>query len=297
MCKEIEFSFIIPHKNCPNLLKRCVDSIPVRDDVQIIVVDDNSDEGKKPIIDRKEVEVILLDSEHSKGAGRARNVGLKYAHGKWLLFADADDYYTEDINVILNKYANDEITDMVILNAQQVDEYGNISSLSINRYISNYLKHRFYSEKVIRYGLWTPWSRMVKKELVDKYSLKYEEVPTGNDMMFCLYCSKYSKTIDVEKTIVYNYLKPTGRSLTNSYSKEMSSIKPKVDRTFRRRTFYKGVNYAFHPSHIRSRYIAYKTNKKFLRLYNTCLREYSYSFFEDIINHIRIQIGRMLRIL
>ena len=87
------YTIIIPHKNCPDLLKRCVDSIPVRDDVQIIVVDDNSDEDKKPSIERKGMEVVLLDASSSKGAGRARNVGLKHAKGKWLLFADADDYY------------------------------------------------------------------------------------------------------------------------------------------------------------------------------------------------------------
>ena len=48
MTKEYTYSFIIPHKNCPNLLQRCVDSIPERDDVQVIVVDDNSDADKKP---------------------------------------------------------------------------------------------------------------------------------------------------------------------------------------------------------------------------------------------------------
>lgn len=89
---NISFSFIIPHKNCPDLLQRCVDSIPDRDDVQIIVVDDNSDDEKKPAIYRRDVEIVLLDAEHSKGAGRARNEGLKHAKGKWLLFADADDY-------------------------------------------------------------------------------------------------------------------------------------------------------------------------------------------------------------
>ena len=97
------YTIIIPHKNCPDLLKRCVDSIPVRDDVQIIVVDDNSDEDKKPSIERKGMEVVLLDASSSKGAGRARNVGLKHAKGKWLLFADADDYYTDNLSKFLDK--------------------------------------------------------------------------------------------------------------------------------------------------------------------------------------------------
>ena len=44
--KEINYSFIIPHKNIPDLLQRCLDSIPRREDIQIIVVDDNSDLDK-----------------------------------------------------------------------------------------------------------------------------------------------------------------------------------------------------------------------------------------------------------
>ena len=38
----IIYSIIIFHKNCPDLLQRCLDFIPCREDLQIIVVDDNS---------------------------------------------------------------------------------------------------------------------------------------------------------------------------------------------------------------------------------------------------------------
>lgn len=37
-----KYSIIIPHKNTIHLLERCVDSIPRRKDIQIIVVDDDS---------------------------------------------------------------------------------------------------------------------------------------------------------------------------------------------------------------------------------------------------------------
>lgn len=50
-----------------------MDSIPECDDVQVIVVDDNSEEGKMPSLKgRKNLQVILLDKSQSKGAGRAR---------------------------------------------------------------------------------------------------------------------------------------------------------------------------------------------------------------------------------
>ena len=46
MENKIIFSLIIPHKNIPSLLQRCLDSIPVREDLEIIILDDNSDSDK-----------------------------------------------------------------------------------------------------------------------------------------------------------------------------------------------------------------------------------------------------------
>ncbi len=51
---ELNYSFIIPHYNTSDLLQRLIDSIPQREDVEIIVVDDNSDDGKKANITRSD---------------------------------------------------------------------------------------------------------------------------------------------------------------------------------------------------------------------------------------------------
>ena len=74
------FSIIIPHRNCPSLLQRCLDSIPVREDVQVIVVDDNSDLtivdfNRFPGFDREDVTIVY--TKEGKGAGHARNIGLE----------------------------------------------------------------------------------------------------------------------------------------------------------------------------------------------------------------------------
>lgn len=69
------YSIIIPHKNIPTLLRRCLDSIPKRNDVQIIVVDDNSDPGmvdfsKFPGLNETNIEVYF--TKEGKGAGYAK---------------------------------------------------------------------------------------------------------------------------------------------------------------------------------------------------------------------------------
>ena len=73
--KNICFSFIIPHKNNPTLLQRCVNSIPSRDDIQIIIVDDNSD---PKIVDWNALKfnasnLDIVFAKENKGAGYARN--------------------------------------------------------------------------------------------------------------------------------------------------------------------------------------------------------------------------------
>jgi len=42
-----QFSIIIPHKEIPDLLMRCLKSIPVSEDIQVIVVDDNSSDADR----------------------------------------------------------------------------------------------------------------------------------------------------------------------------------------------------------------------------------------------------------
>lgn len=237
----IVYSFIIPHKNCPVLLNRCLDSIPIRDDVQIIVVDDNSDVDKKPTLSRQDVELVLLDEEHSKGAGRARNVGMEKALGKWLLFADADDYYTDFLPKLLDKYADDNQTDIVYLNARRIDDHGKKKPLKINRLINNYLKGRKGAEADLRFGVWTPWTRMVKRELVFNHHLSFEELPAGNDVMFGLNASLCAKTIAAEKSIVYNYYQWPTLSITGKIRKGL--VDEFLYGRFHKITFYEKVGY------------------------------------------------------
>ncbi len=300
MSRDIVYSIIIPHKNSPVLLDRLLDSIPLRNDLQIIVVDDNSNQDKRPIIKREETTLIQLEEGEACGAGNARNVGLTYAKGKWLLFADADDSYTDYLTTVLDKYADDDETDMVILNARGCKEDGNYALLRQNIYANNFLKGRFYSEKVIRYGFWNPWSRMVKRELVEKYHIKFEQVPFANDMMFCLNCSKYAHKILVEKDFVYNYFMPVGRSITDNNRKKLSNIEVAIDNAKRQTAFYEGVNYLFKPSHI-AYLLRPNIDKKAINEYRSkyfeLLREKDVSLVKDSYYFVIFLIGRLFKII
>lgn len=126
----INYSIIIPHYNIPDLLMRCLKSIPVREDVQVIVVDDCSPDAgtyieRYPELSRPYLE--FYSTEKGGSEGRARNIGLKHAKGKWLIFADADDFFNFCFESILDSY-KDGCSDLIIFNANSVDSDYYISS-------------------------------------------------------------------------------------------------------------------------------------------------------------------------
>lgn len=203
MNHNIKYSIIIPHRNIPNLLQRCLDSIPERDDTQIIIVDDNSDSAKVdfrnfPGIGRPNAEIYY--TKEGNGAGYARNVGLSHAIGEWLIFADADDYFTEDFNAILDKYKESNF-DIVFFNAESrySDNISQIAnrSLDLNRYIK---------EKNIvnlRYHFYPPWCKLIRRRIQTMHSILFSETMAANDVIFSINVAYYANSFKIEDVIGY----------------------------------------------------------------------------------------------
>lgn len=196
------YSIIIPHKNIPQLLQRCLDSIPRRDDVQIIVVDDNSDPSivdfdHFPGVGDKHVEVYF--TKEGKGAGYARNLGLKHAKGKWLLFADADDFFTAGLDSLMNKYTDSEY-DIIFFNAES--RYSDSlepaqRSIRVNHFIlcENIQK--------LKYQFYPPWCKIIKRELQYKNKIYFSETMAANDVVFSVKSGFFCKSCQIDHTIGY----------------------------------------------------------------------------------------------
>lgn len=231
----INYSFIIPHHNSPELLNRCLASIPEREDIQIIVVDDNSKEDKKPCMNRQGVEVIYIDAQHTKGAGRARNVGMSKATGKWLLFADCDDYYEEGFLDVLDVYEDKDV-DVLYFNFNVKDSNGicNAPDNSLQKLVSSYLGDDQQLLQ-IKYRNNAPWDKMVKCSFVKEHNMYFEEVVNGNDVLFSLFVAYYSDNVMVEPKKLYNYIKNTN-SLTNK-KQSVAEIQCRVDHIIKHNAF------------------------------------------------------------
>ena len=211
MCRKIVFSVIIPHKNVPHLLQRCLNSIPRREDIQIIVVDDNSDADKVdfvnfPGINDPFVEVVFGKNEDGrKGAGYARNLGLEQAKGKWLLFADADDFFTENAFDYLFAYVDSEHEIIYYkVTSCYSDTYKKANrDKGVNSLIDNYVHKIKKSEDKIRYRHLPPWCKMIQLKLIRRESIRFEEVIAANDRMFSIYSGHLSHSVMAIDKVIY----------------------------------------------------------------------------------------------
>lgn len=267
------FSVIIPHKNSPKLLQRCLDSIPHRDDIQIIVVDDNSDEDKVnfsrfPGLDDKYVEVYL--TKEGKGAGYARNVGLSHAKGKWLLFADADDFFTK--NAFEYLFANSEWTDDIVyfkVTSCYSDTYEKAGrDKGVNSLMDNYIQKTKYSEDNLRYRHLPPWGKMIKCDFINKNNIRFEEVSAANDRMFSILSGHSAHTVGIINEHLYCVTVNKGSiahtlSLNNLTSKYITTLRCNQ---YVRKVGKSNCQYSILPDLLLSRKLGFTVFLKFIKL-------------------------------
>jgi glycosyltransferase involved in cell wall biosynthesis len=209
------FSIIIPHFNSIESLKNLVKTIPNRDDLEIIIIDDNSDS----MHDVHEVNHYSLikrfkNNSNNKGAGACRNIGLTHATGQWLIFADADDYF---LDCAFNKIETTLGSDLDIIYFSPmskclITEQDSDRHLFYQELVQNYLTN---NDPVIRYRFSVPWSKVYSSEFIAKYGILFDEVLASNDVMFSLKSGHLAQNICVTQESIYCVTRGKGTLTVN----------------------------------------------------------------------------------
>lgn len=219
------YTIIIPHYNIPQLLERCVASIPIREDTQIIVVDDCSPDSTDLLaIIRRLKQRDNLEFYRTKqggSAGRARNLGLDHALGKWLIFADADDFFDQSLSENLDKYLNAG-EDVLYFNFRSVlsDDISQISTREsdYNKFFEQYDKD--HNEDNFRFLYCTPWGKMIKRALIENNKIRFDETRYANDAMFAVLVGCKAKSILPVNECLY-VLTERGGSLASNFCRKV----------------------------------------------------------------------------
>ena len=94
-------SVIVPAYRCEKTVEKSIRSALRQSlrEIEVIVVDDGSDDGTLPILERLQAEdarVQVIALSENDGVANARNRGVSAARADWIAFLDSDDVWSAD---------------------------------------------------------------------------------------------------------------------------------------------------------------------------------------------------------
>ena len=223
---------IIPHRNDLLRLRRLLSSIELQShdlgDIEVVVVDDRSSIDQKP--HRLQDNYAFLECLESKGqnAGDARNLGLSYAKGQWIVFADSDDYFVNFSQLLTSAKNLSNDVDLVYFDVSS--EHDGTSNMSSRHLKYSMLLYEFIQNPKldnIRYQHSVPWGKLVKCNLIKGKGLEFDSLLASNDICFSLKAGVFARRIDYIESVHYVVTESEG-TLTSSLNARKSRARLKA---------------------------------------------------------------------
>lgn len=208
-------SIIIPVYNAQEYIKKCVASFLVGSyqNIEILLIDDGSADSSLEVmraLEKENSEKIIVYTQKNCGVARTRNKGIIYATGKYIMFADNDDYVDEDYVERLVREIEKGDYDYIVSSFRRVDKRGKV------------LYQKMYKDTPWTYYMFeTPWAKIFNREFLLKNEIKYMNVPVGEDIYFSICANWKSKKKKVIPYVGYNWLYNEA-SVSNTIHKEHS---------------------------------------------------------------------------
>lgn len=119
----VKLSLIIPYYKTYELTEKLMDVLlpQLTDEVEVYLIDDGCNEDR---LDKYADKLKLIHLPENKGMSGAINVGIKKAIGKYIGFVDSDDLVTNDyIKELINAINNND-TDLIYMDWQDMHNGG-----------------------------------------------------------------------------------------------------------------------------------------------------------------------------
>ncbi|PKL66241.1 MAG: hypothetical protein CVV28_11875 [Methanobacteriales archaeon HGW-Methanobacteriales-1] len=226
---------IIPVFNVEHYIKESLNSIIKQsigfENLEVIMVNDCSTDKSGEIIDQfaskyKNFNAIHLP-ENSGTPGKPRNIGIKFATSKYLMFLDPDDYYTVDACEILYHKIIEEKADIIsgkydILKSDQIIEI-NFKNKGFENSDTVKVKNIDECENLLKLPP-SVWTKIFKREFIQKNEIMFPEEIPGEDLVFFIKSMLIArKIVFLNDYVVYHYRirDKNNKSLSFNYTKNL----------------------------------------------------------------------------
>lgn len=223
-------SVIVPIYNVSQYLKQCIESIchQTYKDLEIILVDDGSDDGSEKICDsylQKDSRIAVI---HKKNGGlvSARKAGLAASHGKYIAYVDGDDWIEHTMYEKLLKCLLESGSDVSMCGRyEDTGEYAKTvyHGIEQGKYNKEQMIQSIYPRMIVnevffKWGIFPGvWDKLFKRECLEKFQMKVDErIRMGEDAVCTYPCLLNVENIYVLHECLYHY-----RQTTNSMVKQI----------------------------------------------------------------------------
>lgn len=193
-----DISVIVPVYNVEEYLRPCLDSLLRQEDIalEVIMIDDGSTDESGLIADQYASEYPFFKCVHNEngGLGHARNVGVKYATGKYIIFLDSDDIISDNAYTRMFRLAEKHDAELTICNVERFNSTKRMASPLHKKAFAGYEEVTHVSKN--RYLLYdtTSWNKLIRRDFYEKNGfafperILYEDIPVTVPMHFL--CNK-----------------------------------------------------------------------------------------------------------
>jgi glycosyltransferase involved in cell wall biosynthesis len=211
---SVKISVIIPIYNSEKYLSECLESIinQTFKDIEIICINDGSKDKSEQIIKqyaKKDKRIILLNQEN-KGAGPARDKGIKISKGEYLSFIDSDDFF--HFRTLEIAYNNIKKFNSDVLRFQYF-QFKNKNELKINEKIESYNIKNF---SMSMGWCCVVWNRIWKASIIKKNKISFGKLKSGQDNVFNAKIFPFLKNI-ILLDVKLAYHRKVYKSLSSNY--------------------------------------------------------------------------------
>ncbi|WP_455719409.1 glycosyltransferase family 2 protein [Agathobacter sp.] len=200
-------SIIIPIYKSEKFLPKLIESIlhQTYKKLEIILVDDESPDKSGEIADyyaNTDKRIIVI---HKKNGGccDARNKGMEYAKGDYLMFADGDDWLEPDCIEYLVKIAEENDCEMSTTDAIFTTR-DRIQNVNDNIRIMN--KEQAVASIINTFEIPVgPWNKLYTMDVIKRNNISFSVPWFGEGLYFSTMNAQYSNKVAVGHRKVYNY--------------------------------------------------------------------------------------------
>ena len=218
--KNPKISIISPLYNRKLFIIRFLNNIQFQrfQDIEIILVNDCSNDNSKKIIDNylvKDNRMKIINNKKRKGTFFTRNLGVLFSKGKYIFIPDPDDIFSKSILSICYKYAEKYNYDIIKFDINNKYVIFNINNLI---YELRDLKqpelstNLFYKNNELLRREFVIWNKLIKKEIyllslnsINKFYLNMY-ITLNEDQIMNYFLLRSAKSLYYINNIGYYYI-------------------------------------------------------------------------------------------